>query len=643
VAETSTPIAEYPPHRHELSRLLRMVLRYWAQFSGAVVLMALFGALEGAIALLITPILDRVLKPHGGVGKVVLLQHGLWGNRPLYVDDFIPRWFSHNPASMVVALFMAAVVLKSLAKYSGTYLINYVGFGVVTDLRNALYEKLINQSASFFHKHSTAKLMSTAVNDVDRIQTAASHSLADALQQAFTLAALVVVLVKMSWSLTLISFLVMPLVIIPAVRLGRRVRRTTRRGQDNLADVQHILHETLTGNWIVKAFNMEWREIQRFRQAALRLFRQNLLYIQQQGISSPLMEIVGAATFGFILLYGRGAINKGLMTLGMFFTFLFALLRIYQPLRRIAGIYNSFQEALGSSERVFEYMDAAEEVRDAPGARRLRGFRDSIVFDHCSFCYRPDEPILRDVDLTIHRGEVVAVAGSSGAGKSTLVNLIPRFFEVTAGRLLIDGHDVREYTLRSLRDQIAYVTQDTILFNDTVADNISYGSPHVSEARIHAAAQAALADEFIRQMPEGYATVLGERGMRLSGGQRQRIAIARALLKDAPILILDEATSALDAESETLVQHALANLMRNRTVVVIAHRLSTIRSADRIVVLDGGRVVESGSHEELLAHAVVYRRLYELQFTDLPEAAGVASGLAAGAPVNGGFVEKSGK
>lgn len=605
----------------EWARLIRLAARYWPQMALAMALMAMVGVMVGAFTLLIGAIFHTVLDPHhNGHQPVLLLQHLPFHHRPLYLNSLMPAWIVHNPATMVALALVLVVAVKGICLYAGTYLVNYAGYGVITDLRNHFYEKLIYKSAAFFHKHSTPKLISTAINDINRIQTGLSQNLADALRQGFTLAVVLAVMLAINWQLSLMLLALAPLVVIPSARIGRRVRRTTRRGLDEMADVQHILHETFTGNRVVKAFNMEWQEILRFRAAAMRLLRQNLRYIQQQNLSSPLMEFFAVILIALFVLYARSLINHAYLTQSTAISYLVALTQIYQPLRRLPGIYNHFQQASGSSQRVFEFMDERQDVVEREGARRLRGLRKGIRFEQAQFAYENEEPLLQDINLEIPRGQVLALVGASGAGKSTLANLLPRFFDVTGGSVRVDGWDVRELTLRSLREQIAYVAQDTILFNDTVTANIAYGAAAVSEMRIRAAAEAALAHDFIQAMPQSYATQLGERGMRLSGGERQRIAIARALLKDAPILILDEATSALDTESEQLVQHALNNLMRNRTVLVIAHRLSTIRRADRIVVLDKGRIVEQGTHEELMASSGLYRRLYDLQFADTEDA-----------------------
>jgi len=399
------------------------------------------------------------------------------------------------------------------------------------------------------------------------------------------------------------------------------VRTTTRSGQDKLAEIQNILHETITGNRIVKAFSMENWEILRYREAARRLFRANLRSVAAAALSSPLMDTLGAIAIALLLKLGRDQILQQTLTTGLFFAFIIAVFKMYDPVRKFAQLNNNFQQAVGASASIFQFIDSDDEVKEKPGAAKLGEFRESIRFENVGFSYRADgdeaREVLHGINLEVRRGEVVAVVGSSGAGKSTLVHLIPRFFDVTSGRLTIDGRDVRDITLASLRAQVGIVTQETVLFNDTLRNNIAYGQPNVPRDRVEAAAKAALAHDFIEALPSGYDTVIGERGVRLSGGERQRLAIARAILKNAPVLILDEATSALDTESESLVQAALQNLMTGRTVLVIAHRLSTVRRADRIVVLEGGTISDIGAHEELMQKLGTYRRLYELQFEEV--------------------------
>jgi subfamily B ATP-binding cassette protein MsbA len=416
--------------------------------------------------------------------------------------------------------------------------------------------------------------------------------------------------------------LFIPVVITSARKIGREVRTRTRTGQDKLAEIQNILHETVTGNRIVKAFNTELWEILRFKKAAKRLFRANLRNVRIQSISSPLMDSIGALAIAMFLFIGRNEILHGRMTMGMFGAFIILLFKLYDPVRKFAYFYNSFQQAMGASSSIFAFFDAEDDVKERPHAIALKGFAQSVEFKDVGFSYSTEEgehQILHHVDLEVKAGEVLALVGPSGAGKSTLVNLIPRFFDVTWGSILIDGHDLRTLTLGSLRRQVAQVTQETVLFNDTVRNNIAYGQPEVKAELVEQAARNALAHDFILRMPQGYDTVIGEKGFRLSGGERQRLAIARALLKNSPILILDEATSALDAESESLVQAALSNLMQGRTVVVIAHRLGTIRRANRIAVLEDGRITAIGPHEELLTTSPTYQRLYQLQFMDVPE------------------------
>jgi ATP-binding cassette, subfamily B, bacterial MsbA len=602
----------------QLTRLLRYVAPYWWQLLSSVLLMAAVGLLDAFRVLLIGPIFDRVLNPSSPSHEMQLFKVPFSGNT-VDLQHFVPSHF-HNPWPVVAFALVAATILKGIFDYAGTYLVNYAGFGMITDLRNELYNSILRRSAAFYQRHTTGTLISTIVNDIERVQFAMSSVLAEFLQQVFTLIFTAFVVVLLGGKLAWVLLLFVPFIIYSAGKIGRRVRHTTRRGQDKLADIQNILHETITGNRIVKAFSMESWEIARFAKAAQRLFRANLRSVAAAAISSPLMDIVGAIAIALLLLLGREQMKHQVFTAGTFLAFIVAVFKLYDPVRKFALFNNNFQQALGASSEIFKFMDTEDDVREKPGVKPIPPFSKNIRLEGVCFSYEADgdeaREILCDINLEVRAGEVVAVVGSSGAGKSTLVHLIPRFFDVTAGRLLIDGRDVRDTTLASLRSQIGVVTQETVLFNDTLRNNIAYGQPSISQKQVEAAARAALAHDFIMELPNGYETMIGERGVRLSGGERQRIAIARALLKNAPILILDEATSALDSESEALVQSALQNLMSGRTVFVIAHRLSTVRRADRIVVLENGTIEDIGAHEELMQKLGTYRRLYDLQFAE---------------------------
>ena len=601
----------------QLTRLLRYVLPYWWQLLASVVLMAIVGLLDAFRLLLIGPIFDRVLNP-GSQTKTIQLLKFPGSDRVLNLQQLVPSHFQ-NPWTVVAFALVAATVLKGIFDYAGTYLVNYAGFGMITDLRHDLYNAILLRSAAFFAKHTTGTLLSTIVNDIERVQYAMSSVLSEFLQQFFTLLFTAAVVVLLGGRLAWVLLLFVPAILYSSRKIGKQVRSTTRKGQDKLAEIQNILHETITGNRIVKAFVMENCEISRFRKAARRLFQANLRSVAVAAISSPLMDVLGAIAIAMLLLLGRDQINKHVFTAGTFLAFIVAVFKLYDPVRKFALFNNSFQQAAGASSEIFRFMDIEDEVPEKPGAKRLTKFSRTILFDDVTFSYENGEgsrEILHNINLEVQAGEVLAVVGSSGAGKSTLVHLIPRFFDVSGGRILIDGSDVRDVTLASLRSQIGIVTQETVLFNDTLRNNIAYGQPHVSQKEVEEAARAALAHDFIQVLPEGYETVIGERGVRLSGGERQRIAIARAILKNAPILILDEATSALDSESESLVQSALQNLMAGRTVLVIAHRLSTVRRADRIVVLENGTISDIGAHEQLMQKLGTYRRLYELQFAE---------------------------
>jgi subfamily B ATP-binding cassette protein MsbA len=606
----------------QLTRLIRYALPYWWQILSSVALMALVGALDAFKYLLVRPVFDRVLNPQTGSRDIQLFT--IPGtHHAISLQQFVPGRFT-NAWTIVAFALVASTVLKGICDYAGTYLVNHAGFGMITDLRDDLYNTILRRSAAFFSKHTTGTLLSAIVNDIERVQYAMSTVLAEFLQQFFTFLSVAAVVVVLGGKLAWVLLLFVPVIIYSSRKIGSRVRSTTRQGQDKLAEIQNILHETITGNRIVKAFNSEKWEISRFRSAARRLFRANLRSVAATAISSPLMDIVGSVGIALLLLLGRGRIAHNQMTPGVFVAFITAVFSLYNPVRKFALFNNNFQQALGASSEIFKFMDVEDDIREKPHARRLPAFAKSVQFEHVSFTYggageSEDARVLHDINLEVRRGEVVAIVGSSGSGKSTLVHLIPRFFDPTEGRLLIDGYDVRDVTLASLRQQVGIVTQETVLFNDTVRNNIAYSQPNVALKEVEAAARAALAHDFIRALPAGYDEVIGERGVRLSGGERQRIAIARALLKNAPILILDEATSALDSESEALVQSALHNLMSGRTVFVIAHRLSTVRRADRIVVIENGAIADIGAHEELMTKLGTYRRLYELQFADFEQ------------------------
>jgi subfamily B ATP-binding cassette protein MsbA len=602
----------------QLTRLVRYALPYWWQILSSVVLMALVGALDAFKFLLISPILSRVLDPMTGSKDIQLFVIPIT-HHPVYLQQFVPSRFT-NAWTMVAFALIASTILKGICDYTGTYLVNHAGFGMITDLRDDLYNAIMRRSASFFSKHTTGTLLSAIVNDVERVQYAMSTVLAEFLQQLFTFLFVAAVVVVLGGSLAWVLLLFLPVIVYSSRKVGSRVRSTTRHGQDKLAEIQNILHETITGNRIVKAFSSEKWEIARFRGAARRLFRANLRSVAATAISSPLMDIIGAIGIALLMNLGREQVKHGVMIPSVFVAFITAVFSLYNPVRKFALFNNNFQQALGASSEIFKFMDIKDDVREKPHARRLPPFSKTVQFDHVSFTYgSEDARVLHDINLEVRCGEVVALVGSSGSGKSTLVHLIPRFFDVTEGRLLIDGVDVREVTLASLRQQVGIVTQETVLFNDTVRNNIAYGQPHVALKDVEAAARAALAHDFIKALPAGYDEMIGERGVRLSGGERQRIAIARAILKNAPILILDEATSALDSESEALVQSALHNLMSGRTVFVIAHRLSTVRRADRIVVIENGAIADVGTHEDLMTRLGTYRRLYELQFADFEQ------------------------
>jgi ATP-binding cassette, subfamily B, bacterial MsbA len=512
---------------------------------------------------------------------------------------------------VLLILLVAATAVKATAEYGSINLISYLGQAVVRDLRNDVFERILYQPLRFFHFNATGELISRVSTDVEKIQAAASDTLSEFLKQTAILIFLLIAIFVIDWKLAAMSIVLAPLVFYPAIWFGKRLRFLSKSNQEEMGGMANTLYETVTGNRIVKAFSMEKAEAGKFRKVTQRIFKLNVTQKMLHSLSSPLMEVLGILVIAGFLLYARNQIATQQMTAGLLVTFIIALIKLYDPVRRMSGINNSFQQALGASGRISEILSLGTEKNRE--SEVLCEFRDNIVFDDVCFEYEPNARVLNGISFTVERGEVVAIVGPSGVGKSTLVNLLPRFYEGTSGRILIDGQDIRHLTLDSLRSHIAMVTQDVILFNDTIRANIAYGDPAAGEDAIMSAAKAALVDRFVSD----YDSEIGERGLRLSGGERQRISIARALLKNAPILILDEATSSLDTESEALVQQALQNLMEGRTTIVIAHRLSTVRRADRIIVLADGRIRESGTHEELVVRRGLYWKLYNMQFQDV--------------------------
>jgi subfamily B ATP-binding cassette protein MsbA len=580
------------------ARLWTYVRPYGWALSASLLLVAIVGVLEAASPFLIGVIFDTLLR--GSAAPSIAI--------PL-VDARIN--LTAVDGRIFLLLLVVTTLIKTAAEYGSIAAVGYLGHSVVRDLRNDAFEKILFQPLRFFHFNPTGELISRVSTDIERIQTAVSETVAEFLKQTAILIFLIVLIFAIDWRLAAMSVVLVPLVFYPTLWFGKKLRVLSKRNQEEMAQMANVLYETVTGNRIVKAFTMEKTEAGKFRKITQRIFRLNFLQKLTHSLSSPVMETLGVLVIAAFLLYARAQIVNQRMTAGLFVAFILALIKLYDPVRRMSGINNSFQQAFGASGRIFEIL-SLEPEKDA-GREVLRSFSDRVEFDDVQFAYEPGEPVLDGISFSVGRGEVVAIVGPSGVGKSTLVNLLPRFYEVTGGRVLIDGTDVRDVELRSLRNQIAMVTQDVILFDDSVRANIAYGDPSAGEDAIRRAAKAALVDEFV----SNYDAKIGERGLRLSGGERQRISIARAILKNAPILILDEATSSLDAESESLVQQALQNLMEGRTTIVVAHRLSTVRRADRIVVLADGRIKESGTHEELVVRRGLYWKLYNLQFQDV--------------------------
>jgi subfamily B ATP-binding cassette protein MsbA len=575
-------------------KLLGYVRRHRWALGIALPLACVVGLGEAATPFLLSGVFDTWFGSAGGSSSL-----------PSYFG--ISLDLAYLGGATLLALLIGVTVLKTVAEYGAVSATAWLGHAVVRDLRNDVFGRILRQPLQFFLQSSTGELISRVSTDIDRVQTASSETLAEFFKQSAILVFLTIAIFVIDWRLSLASLVLIPLVFYPTVWFGRKLRSLSRSNQQELGEMAGVVGEAFSGNRIVKAFLMEDAENRRFQRITQRLFRTNLRQRMTHALSSPLMEILGIFVVAGFVIYA----NQRQMKSGLLIGFVLALVKLYDGVRRMSGINNAFQQALGASSRIFEILALHPEPDN--GGKALRGFTNAIEFQNVSFEYTRDCPVLNHIDFEVRKGEIFAIVGASGSGKSTLVNLVPRFFDVTSGRILIDGIDVRECTLRSLRSQLAIVTQDVILFDDTIWGNIAYGNPDAPRDRILAAAKAALVDDFVSVLSEKYETRIGERGLRLSGGERQRISIARAILKDAPILILDEATSSLDSESEVYVQRALHNLMEGRTTIVIAHRLSTIRHADRIVVLQDGIVQESGRHEDLIARRGAYWRLHSIQ------------------------------
>ena len=552
----------------------------------AMVFMLIAGAMQAAQALLLKPVLDDVF---------------------LKKDIATLRWVPFA----VIGIFF----LKASCNYGQTIIMSFIGLKIITNLRNRLYQQIQKQSLSFFTSHPTGILMSRITNDVSSIQSASSEAITSLIKDTVSLFSLVCVIFYTDWKLAFVALIVFPVTIYPIAKFGKKMRKVTTSSQITMGTLTSLLQETISGTRIVKAFCMEKYENERFAAENQTLLKYNMKAVSVNAISSPLMDFLAGIGIGGIIFYGGYNVIQGTSTPGTFVSFLAAALMLYEPVKRLTNVNNTIQQGIAGADRVFSIIDRVPDIEDKPDAVELPSITKNIDIENVTFRYE-EKPVLKNINLSIKSGEVIAFVGMSGGGKTSLVNLIPRFYDVSEGRVLIDDRDIRDVTLQSLRSQIAIVTQQTILFNDTVRNNIAYGDIDRTEDEIVSAAKAANAHDFIMKLPKGYDGNIGELGTKLSGGEKQRISIARALLKNAPILILDEATSSLDTEAEIEVQDALNNLMKGRTTLVIAHRLSTIRNADRIIALVDGQIIEEGNHETLMEKKGEYFRLYNLQFKD---------------------------
>ena len=607
---------------HAMARIWRdYMVRHRGSFVAGIAALAVVSGLYALEVYMVRFIFDGLLNPKGGQKTQ---EEFLGYLSRLGLDEFFER--STEGLFLAIPLTLVAIFLvKGVFGYFGKYWLDRVGLSTITDLRDDLFARIIRQGQDFFADYPTGTLISRLLSDIERIKTSVSEKLTELLKESFALLALVVSALWQDWRLTVLSFVTVPLVVIPLARFSRKLRSSAHRSQEQMARLADLMKETITGVRVVQMFRMEEAESARFRKHNREVLRANLKATRVMALTTPLMELIGGCAVAGILYYGHFRILGGRTTMGTFSAFLATLYAMYVPVKKLSQANSIVQQAVSAAERAVEVLDRPVSVEEREGAPDLPPFSREIRYEGVEFRYRDGRPVLSGLDLAIPKGQTLAIVGSSGAGKTTLVNLLPRLFDVTGGRITVDGTDIREVTLRSLRAQIAMVTQETILFDATVAENIAYGLPGASRERVEEAARRAFAHDFIEALPQGYDTVLGEGGASLSGGQRQRIAIARALLKDPPILILDEATSSLDSESEFLVQKALFNLLEGRTTLVIAHRLATILNAHRIVVLDGGRVAEDGTHRELLARGGLYAQLAAIEFRMGPNLAEVKS------------------
>lgn len=595
---------------HDLRRLLKYLLPHTATFILATAAMIVMTLGEIATSALIVPIFDQAFA-HGNARPTPT---------PFALQRLIPTSGGLHAWRMIALLLIVFTIIKGIAEYCSTYWMAYIGQSSILTLRQELYSHILSQSASFFERHRTNYLVSRLISSAAAIEAAVTHTLRDLLREGFMLIGFLAASFYVSWRLTLGSLLIAPPVAGLTMRFGRSLRKLARESFEGSKHLTDTAQESLANQNIVKSYRGEARERTRFAKVAERIRRANLRSASISGMAPPIIELIGVTFIAVLLFFGEREIRLGRMDLAQFVLFLFLLFRSYDPMRKLSRLHNSFSQALAAAQHVWEVMDEHAEIKQKPNATELTPLRKEIEFHDVHFGYAGEErSVLRGVSLIVPAGKMVALVGESGGGKSTLTKLLPRFHDPSSGAVLWDGVDLRDAALASLRRQIALVTQETVLFNDSVRYNITYGKPDASDRELEDATRAALAHDFISELPQGYDTIVGERGIFLSGGQRQRLAIARALLIDAPVLILDEATSALDAESEQLVQRAIGNLIQNRATIVIAHRLSTIRKADLIVVMERGQIIERGTHAELLGRGGQYQRLYELQFADEEE------------------------